>query len=79
MATVAVARYKPQCNTRLLDYLRRTGRSGSWLARQAGVKPSTLFRIEHGQRGAPGGWYARLAAILGCREEDIAPPEAAAA
>lgn len=57
--------------TRLKQVREERGLSQHAVARQAGIHPSTLSRLEAGKMYAYPGWKRRLAVTLGVDEEEL--------
>ena len=60
---------------RVREWRRRKGLSVAELARLTSTTASQISKIERGQRRLTVEWLARLAPALGCRRQDLLPPE----
>ena len=60
---------------RVREWRRRKGLSVAELARLTRTTASQISKIERGQRRLTVEWLGRLAPALGCRRQDLLPPE----
>lgn len=60
---------------RVREWRHRRELSIEELARRSRTSPSQISKLERGQRRLTVEWMSRLAKALGCRSEDLLPPE----